>query len=179
MNPKKTAKCFLDQHDDEEVILVVRRSFIVDLIWVIASVLLLIFFVNFKEVLYLAFGLKWEYPLITFLQFSFCLFVLTFILNKFFNWFYTINIITNERIIDIDFDGIGTKNVVETQIKNIQSVTVKNTGFTSFIFGLSTIQILTSGDNPNIDFDYISDSNRVYNVISELTRNSKKDGFSK
>jgi len=164
----------MDQNDDEEVILVVRRSFIIELGWIIATVALLIFFVNFKELFFLVYKVRYDYPLITFLQFAFSLFIITFMLNKFFNWFYTVNIITNQRIVDIDFNQLGSRSLVEAQVKNIQSLTVKNTGFTSFLFGLSTLQILTAGDNPNIEFDNISDANKIYDLISDLTRENEK-----
>jgi hypothetical protein len=173
---KSLKKCFINQNDDEVVYMVIRRSFIVELPWVILSVILFIAFLNLNLIVELYFGIVLNYDLIYFIQFSLALSMLTFAANKFFNWFYTVNIVTNQRIMDFDFDHLGDKNVVETLVKNIQSVTVKNIGFASFLFGLSRLQILTSGDNPNIEFDYISDAYKVSDMISDLTRGVHPDG---
>lgn len=168
-------KCFINQNDDEEVYMVIRKSFIVELPWLIISTILIILVLNLNLILGSYFNINLEYDLVYFIQFSLAFAVLTYMFNKFFNWFYTINIITNQRIIDFDFAHLGDKRIVETQIKNVQSVTVKNIGFASFLFGLSTLQILTSGDNPNIDFDYISDAYIASDLISDLTRGVHPD----
>lgn len=170
MVTKGIKKCFLNQNDDEVVYLVIRRSFIVELPWLIFGTILFITFFNLNLLAKTFLNFNLDYEIFNFIQFSLAFAVFIFMLNKFFNWFYTVNIVTNQRVIDYDFDGLGDKNVVETLVKNIQSVTVKNTGFVSFIFGLSRVQILTSGDNPNIEFDYISDAYKTSDVISDLTR---------
>lgn len=175
MMHKKSNKCFINQNDDEKVYMIIRKSFIVELPWLIVSTLLILVFLNLNILLNSYFNINLEYELVYFIQFCFAYFLITYMINKFFNWFYTINIITNQRIIDFDFAHIGDKNVVETLVKNVQSVTVKNIGFASFIFGLSTLQILTSGDNPNIDFDYISDAYKASDLISDLTRGVTPD----
>lgn len=167
---KSIKKCFINQNDDEEVYLVVRKSFIVELPWLILSTILLVSFLNLNTLVSVFLNIDLNFDLFYFIQFSLALAVLTYMVNKFYNWFYTVNIITNQRIIDFDFEHLGDKNVVETLVKNIQSVTVKNIGFSSFVFGLSRIQILTSGDNPNIEFDYISDAYKTADLISDLTR---------
>jgi hypothetical protein len=173
---KSLKKCFINQNDDEVVYMVIRRSFLVELPWLILSIILFIVFLNLNLIVELYFKVALEYEILYFIQFSLALSILTFAANKFFNWFYTVNIITNQRIMDFDFDHLGDKNIVETLVKNIQSVTVKNIGFASFLFGLSRLQILTSGDNPNIEFDYISDAYKVSDLISDLTRGVHPDG---
>jgi uncharacterized membrane protein YdbT with pleckstrin-like domain len=98
-----------------------------------------------------------------------------FTLNRISDWFYSVNLVTNQRVIDFEFSGIGVKKVVETDMRNIQSVTIESSGFLSFIFGLSTIHILTSGDNPNIDLEYISNANEIQDLISDLSRSTNKN----
>ena len=95
--------------------------------------------------------------------------------NRITDWFYSVNLITNQRVIDFEFSGLGIKKVVETDLRNIQSVTIESAGLLSFLFGLSTIHILTSGDNPNIDLEFISDANRIQDLISDLGRSVNKN----
>jgi hypothetical protein len=167
---KPFKKCFINQNEDEEVFAVLRRSFIVELPWLITSTILFLIFLNLTSLAENYFNTQLDYELLYFIQFSLALAMLTYMLNKFFNWFYSVSIVTNQRIIDFDFNHLGDKNIVETLTKNVQSVTVKNVGFVSFVFGLSQVQILTSGDNPNIEFDYISDAYKTSDLISDLTR---------
>ena len=82
-----------------------------------------------------------------------------------------VNIITTQRILDFNFSDIGIKSIQECLIKNIQSVSVRNTrSIVGFIFGVSTLEILTSGDNPNIVFEDIYKGNEIQDIISDLTR---------
>jgi hypothetical protein len=100
--------------------------------------------------------------------------VTIFTLNRLSDWFYSVNLVTNQRVIDFEFSGLGVKKIVETDMRNIQSVTIESSGFLSFFFGLSTIHILTSGDNPNIDLEFISNANQIQVLISDLARSTYK-----
>ena len=169
---KYTAKgvTFCNQNPDEKVIKVLRRGFILELGWIITSVVVFLVISTLKDFVGVTLTQKEVKDLvITFLNTG-ILFLLFYSFNKYLNWFYSVNIITNQRIIDFEFKELGIKNIVECQVKNIQSVSVKNEGFASFIFGLATLHILTSGDNPNIDFEFIYNSNEVQDLISDMTR---------
>lgn len=169
---KNTAKgvTFCNQNPDEKVIKVLRRGFILELGWIIPSIIIYFVILILKDYIGVTVSQKEIKDLVlTFLNTG-TLFLIFYSFNKYLNWFYSVNIITNQRIVDFEFKELGIKNIVECQVKNIQSVAVKNEGFASFIFGLATLQILTSGDNPNIDFEFIYNSNEVQDLISDMTR---------
>ena len=161
---------FCIQNPDEKVLKVLRRGFVLELPWILLI----------SGIIYLIFELHRYLPLdklnselrnfLDFFRVISTVFILTYSLNRFFNWFYSVNIITNQRILDFEFSEIGVKSITECQIKHIQSVSIQNEGLLSFLFGLATLKILTSGDNPNIDFEFISKSNDIQDLISDLAR---------
>lgn len=165
---------FYMQHDEEKVIKLLRRSLVTEIPWVFVSIsiiFILLFIAGFEELIPASPELS---GFIRFIVYTLILFITIYDFNRFLNWFYSVNIITNERLLDFEFKEIGIKSIVECKLKDIQSVTIKNEGFLSFIFGLSTIQVLTSGDNPNIDFEFIANANEIQDLISDLSREAHK-----
>lgn len=169
---KEFNKVFLGQNPDEELLGVTRRGFIVELNWFLPSIFMyyLVFF-NFDFLLGSIFTIKY----VSFAKVLIFLVVSILVLNRLTDWFYSVNLITNQRVIDFEFSGLGIKKVVETDLRNIQSVSIESSGFLSFIFGLATIRILTSGDNPNIDLEFISNPNEIQDLISDLSRSTNKN----
>lgn len=170
MEERLEPQLFCIQNPDEKVIKVLRRGLVLELPWMIlitGIILLILEIGKFLPINTLSAEIK---DFIEFLKIISIVFICSFALNKFLNWFYSVNIITNQRVLDFEFSEIGVKSITECQIKHIQSVSIKNEGLLSFLFGLATIQILTSGDNPNIDFEFISNSNEIQDLISDLAR---------
>lgn len=165
---------FYLQHEEEKVLKILRRSLVIELPWVFLSIIMVtvLLLIGSNETVIM------DNPelsgFIKYIVYSLVLFIAIYDFNRFLNWFYSVNIISSERLLDFEFKELGIKNIVECQLKNIQSVTLKNEGFLSFIFGLSTVQVLTSGDNPNIDFEFIAGGNQIQDLISDLAREINK-----
>jgi hypothetical protein len=174
-------RVFMGQNPDERIIEVLRRGFIVELKWLVPVVIIL-FLLLFGEDVLKGFYTESSVPIVPFsdkfyftLRFGLIIATLCFAFNRYADWYYSVNIITNHRVLDFEFVGLGIKKIVETELKNIQSISVANYGLWSFIFGLSTIHILTSGDNPNINFEFIPDSKKIQDLLSDLSRNPRRD----
>jgi hypothetical protein len=166
----KTAQTFCIQKEGEHVKKVLRKALIIELPWLIAVtgifVLLILFQVSLSTV-----ALEKNFlGLLTFVSMNLTLFLGLYTFNRLLNWFYSVNIITDQRLLDFEFSDIGGKNIVECELADIQSITLQNQGLLSFLFRLSTIKILTSGDNPNVDFEFIEHPTKVQNLISDLAR---------
>jgi len=172
---KSFNKTFLGQNPDEEILGITRRGFIIELKWLIPVALLYYYLVLNFYYLDLLVGNIFTPSYITYLRVLIFLVITIFSLNRISDWFYSVNLVTNQRVVDFEFSGVGVKKVVETDLRNIQSVTISSSGFLSFLFGLSTIHILTSGDNPNIDLEYISNANEIQDIISDLARSTNKN----
>ena len=59
-------------------------------------------------------------------------------------WFFNVYIITNKKVVDIDFDGLLYKNISETQLRNIEDVTSQVKGFFGMIFNVGNVYVQTA-----------------------------------
>ncbi|OGK16229.1 hypothetical protein A2774_04565 [Candidatus Roizmanbacteria bacterium RIFCSPHIGHO2_01_FULL_39_12c] len=155
---------FETQHVSEQVMLVLRAHPITQLPWIINSVflLLVIFFLNFFYINFLTptqiifanlFGLSIIY---------------SYILFNFLSWYFNVGIITNERIIDVDFHAVIYKEVTESQLSKVEDVTAKSGGFFASIFNYGHVFIQTAGTNVNIEFHNAPKPAEVTKIINDL-----------
>jgi len=165
---------FEAQHKDEVVILLARRHIVTNLWWIALSCLL--FFVPFF----------WgAFPVIAVFNFEvqlglwvvWYLGLLFFILERLLLWYYNIYIITDERIIDIDFFGLLYKNLNIAQIRQIEDVNYSQVGVFSSFFNYGDIVIQTASEQKSVEvdkegaaftFNAIPNPDRVARVLGEL-----------
>lgn len=166
----KTGLTFCIQKEGEHIKKVIRKSLIIEIPWIfgVSGIFILLVITQISLS-----GIALEknlLGLLTFIIMSLMIFLGLYSFNRLLNWFYSVNIITDQRLLDFEFSDIGGKNIVECELADIQSITLQNQGLLSFLFRLSTIKILTSGDNPNVDFEFIEHPTKVQNLISDLAR---------
>lgn len=101
---------FEGEDNDEHISYVFRRSFITNFDWIFVSVLLIVT-PWIASILFVTFAneeTKALIPtdLIVITQIFWYLFTFGYIFQNFLNWFFNLYIITNKRIIDVDFIGL-------------------------------------------------------------------------
>ncbi len=159
---------FESQHTNEEVVLVVRKHPVTQLTWIINSILLVIvgFILSaFIFPQFLAPNLNFVF-IVFLLIFTFSYFWLNFLF-----WYFTVGIITNERVLDLDFLSILYKEFTATTIDQISDITTKIGGFAGSIFHYGDVLVKTQGFQQNIEFDDVPDPSEIVKVINELMRN--------
>jgi len=166
----KNELTFCIQKHDEIIKKVLRRGFIIEVPWLLGILASSILLITFPIISTNSFSDKNFLGITTFVIINLLFFLALYTFNRLLNWFYSVNIITDQRLIDFEFSDLGHKNIVECRLENIQSITLQNQGLLSFLFRLSTIKVLTSGDNPNVDFEFIENPTKTQNLISDLTR---------
>lgn len=161
---------FNDQHDNEQILLILRRHWVTNLGWIFLSLILLIFPVFGLSLIDLVNFLPTTIPL------GFVLVLLAFwyigafgfILLNFLFWFYNVGIVTNERIIDVDFIHLLYSEITATIISKIEDITDKRGGFSGVIFDYGNVFIQTAGTEANIEFMGVPKPATVVRIISEL-----------
>lgn len=165
---------FESQHEDEVVILLARRHIITNLGWVALSCLLLFvpfFWGSFPIVSSFNFQVQFGLMVVWYLG------LLFFILERLLLWYYNIYIITDERIIDIDFFGLLYKNLNIAQIRNIEDVNYSQIGVFSSFFNYGDVVIQTASEQRSIEvskegsaftFESVPNPDRVARVLGEL-----------
>lgn len=153
------------QEKDEKIVLFLRRHIITNLSWLILVLVLVIIPIfafglfSFETIppAYRLMGVIFWY-LLTF----------AFGLERFISWFFNVNIITDERIIDVNFPSILYKDISETKIDRVQDVTCKTGGFIRNFLNYGDVLIQTAGALPEICFEAVPYPSRVAEVLNEL-----------
>ncbi len=156
---------FFDKDPDEKVILIVRRHPITNIKWIVISVFMLI----------LPFVLN-GFSVFSFLPYKFYfaailgwyLLTLAFVFENFLSWFFNVNIVTNKRVIDVDFVNLVYREVSDAEFGQIQDVTVKVGSVIRTLFDFGDIFIQTAAEIPEIEFEAIPHPDRVDKILREL-----------
>ena len=167
VNPPKMH--FESQEEEEQVILLLRKHPITNIPWIISGVLLLLAPIVI-------------FPLLSFLnpfpnlpvtyQFVFTLFwyVATFgiILGNYLSWFFNVYLVTNERIVDVDFKNLVHRELSSTRITRIQDVTYKVSGVIRSVFDYGDVLVQTAGTMENFDFESSPQPENVVHIVHQL-----------
>lgn len=158
---------FHGQDSKEDIILLVRRHPIVLLPQFFLFLFLIFSPVLFFPVLKTALGLN-NFALwmgMSVLMFSIAL---TVLVDTYFKWFYTVNIITDERVLDVNFTNILFHQFVDAQLERIEEVSHKPVGIFSSIFDYGDVFIQTAGAKPEIVFNSVPRPRDVHDTLSDL-----------
>lgn len=155
---------FETQSPTEQVILLLRAHPITQIVWIITALtmMMLPIFFNFLLTAFLS-------PLqIIFINLVWYSFIFGYVFLNVLNWLFNVGIVTDERIIDVDFTGLLYKEVTGSAIKKIEDVTVKTGGFMASIFNFGNLFIQTAGTELNIEFINIPAPTEAAAIIHEL-----------
>ncbi len=160
-----TKVCFETQEDEEAVILFLRQHPVVTVPWIILSLFLLTlpsvfsFFPPYAN-------LPINYQLV--ITLGWYLFVFGYTLAKFMSWFFNIYIVTDERIVDVDFENILFRKISIAKIDEIQDVNITASGAIETFFGYGNVFIQTAAEVSQFDFLAIPKPDQVGKIINQL-----------
>jgi uncharacterized membrane protein YdbT with pleckstrin-like domain len=100
-----------------------------------------------------------------------------FALASFIGWFFNIYIVTNERIVDIDFLYLLYKKFAEAELAKIQDIHYTSGGIFATIFNYGNVVVETAGEAPNIEFEAIPFPEKVVETIRELTEKTSDESL--
>jgi len=170
---------FETQEEQAVVILFLRQSFIVNIPWILITILLLIsptvIFPRLFSLLSLSFLLPSSYFLVGTLFWYVATF--GFALASFIGWFFNIYIVTNERVVDIDFLYLLYKKFSEAELVKIQDINYTAGGLLETLFNYGNVTIETAGESPNINFELIPYPERVVETIRALSEQNEGDAL--
>jgi len=161
------------QDKDEKIVLVLRQHLITQLkdLFVLAAFVFLIpallKFSGFMDALPTkfvgAFDIFW------------IVLTLGLIFKSFLMWFFNVYIITDERVIDVDFASVIDRNVSSAKIENIEDVTANTTGPLAAIFDYGTILIQTAGEKTEFEFEHIPQPAKITKLLNELILEEERE----
>jgi membrane protein YdbS with pleckstrin-like domain len=96
------------------------------------------------------------------------LLIIAFAFERFLIWFFNVNIITDERIVDIDFHSLLYKEVSDCPLDRIQDVTYAMGGVSRAIFDFGDVLIQTAAEVTQFEFLGVPNPRRVSAVLRDL-----------
>ena len=79
-------------------------------------------------------------------------------------------IVTNKRIIDIDFSSILYRETTEARLANVEDITSKQVGYFGSFFHYGNVFVQTAGTYTNIEFLNVPEPAEVVEIINRLHR---------
>lgn len=160
-----TKICFETQDDKEEVVLFLRQHPIVNISWIVTAIVMLVLpsvFIFFPP--YANVGANFQFII----TISWYLFVYGFSLAKFMGWFFNIYILTDERVVDVDFKNIFFRRISTAKIEEIQDVNIQSSGSFETFFGYGSLFIQTAAEVSEFDFLYVPSPDKVGKILNQL-----------
>lgn len=87
---------------------------------------------------------------------------------SFLRWYYNIYILTDKRIVDIDFLHLLYKEFSEARLEKVQDINFRSGGIFAAFFDYGDVFVETAGETPNIEFDGVPRPAKVVETISQL-----------
>lgn len=163
---------FASQHHEEKVLLLLRRHPVTQFGWMLVTLVLALLPGLFSSV-----GLVDFLPIRFQLAAAVCwyLIVVGYAFESFLSWFYNVFIITDERIIDVDFYNLLFKNISAAKIENIEDVTQSAGGVLASVFNYGTIKVQTAGATTEFEFADVPQPAKVAEFLNEMIVEEEKE----
>lgn len=150
---------------DEKIVLLLRRHPVTNVKWILVS--LVMFIIPLVLTPFLA-NLDVPGNFILLGTFFWYLITIAFTFEKFLSWFFNVNIITEDRVFDVDFVNLVYTEITDADIDNIEDVTVRVGGVIRTLFDYGDVLIQTAAETPEIEFEAVPRPDEVARVLREL-----------
>jgi len=91
-----------------------------------------------------------------------------------FKWYFTVNIITDQRVIDVDFDNVLYHKFSEATLEKIEDVSHAPAGLLSSIFDYGDVFLQTAGTEPEFKFKGVPRPRDVQDTLLDLIEMADK-----
>jgi len=156
---------FINEDPEEKVILLLRKHPTTNINWIFIAFLMIIapaFLPVFDFFSLLPPGFQFIFTLVWYLITT------AYILEQFLSWFFHVNIITDERVIEVDFVNLLYREITEANIDQIQDVTVEVGGALRTFLNFGDVVIQTAAEISKIRFESVPQPDKVAKILREL-----------
>jgi len=169
---------FPGQHEEEQVILFLRRHwfiFLTRILFILFSIVVLVTIYIFFNTVNSNFKESDFYNLLLFGESLAVLFLWNFFFILWLDYYLDAWIVTNERIINIEQRGFFMRNISELKLTKIQDVTSEIIGIFPTLLDYGNIYVQTAGEKERFTFYQIPHPNQVKNIIVQLQEKEEKE----
>lgn len=168
-NPSKIK--FTNKLHEEIMVLFLRKHFATNTPWILKAIAMALIPVLFE--LLASFGfystgfISISGKFIVYFFYYFFIFS-GYIFVNYMTWFYNISLVTNIRVVDIDFSDVVFENVAATKISQLEDVNYKQIGILRSIFDFGDVFVQTAGAARNFEFLAVPHPENVIRIINSL-----------
>lgn len=156
---------FETQEIHEKIILLLRQHWLTQLKWIITAITMVFVPLVLTRI-----------PLLDFLSgkgqlmalIIWYLLIIAFVYEQFISWYFHVFIITDERVIDVNFYNLLYKEVSEAKIDNIEDVTYRQGGVIRALFNFGDVNMQTAGERREFAIEDVPLPGRVVKILNEL-----------
>jgi len=161
---------FETQEPEEEILMILRRHWLANIPWFFIGLVLF-----FSPIVLRFFPLLTSFPSKYQLVFVIIwyLILLMYLFEKFMSWFFNMTIITDERIVDVDFINLTTKKVSDCDLDKIQDVSYTNSGAFGTIFNYGNVLVQTAAEVVEFIFEDVPRPAKVAEILQRLRTEEK------
>ncbi len=173
---RPTDTTFESQQADETVYFLLRKHPITNLGWIINSIILVLLPPAIMAILmsndintfdYINPRLQMVFILLWYLVIMFVTF------ESFIDWYFNVYIITDKRLIDVDFKGLWNKRISETSLGQIEDATYQTNRFWQILFDYGDISVQTAAEKTEFEFNAIPKPGLVHDKFTDLVEEFK------
>lgn len=160
---------FEGEDADERILLLLRAHPITNLSWILSAGTLALFpfFVpSIFLLLEINLSLIPQIYINALLIINYLL-VLVIIFEGFLQWYFNVSILTNKRIVDVDFISLLRKNIDLAPLSQIQEANSSSGGLLPMIFHYGDVFVQTAGARVAIDFHNVPEPHKVADRIMD------------
>jgi hypothetical protein len=163
-------KLFPSQKMNETVFILTRPHWFIlvkkILVWALAAIMLLIT----DRSVTLVFGVWGEFDerIFLILRGVVSMGLLAALFTLWIIYYLNYQVVTNERIVDVDQKGVFYHSTAELHLKNVEDVTVKVKGVFPTLLNYGTVFVQTAGKVNYFEFDHIPEPHKVAKLILQV-----------
>lgn len=162
---------FMTQQQDEEVVLLLRAHPLTNIKWMLVAVGMVIL-----PGILTATGIFADVPgrFVVVGKLVWYLVTLMYIFEKFLHWYYSVFIVTNERLVDIDFHNLLFREITYAGLNHIEEPEMITGGFFRSLFQYGDVNVTTASEAPSLEAHGVPWPQKVIDIISRLSEELEK-----
>ena len=161
---------FEGEDKEEETLFFLRAHAITNVSWVLTTVVLVFLPIVVLAFLFIVKTVNVPISVLTTILILLVWYLVIFgvAFQQYLLWFFNIYILTNKRIVDIDFFGLFHRRVSQTTLGNVQDVTYSKSGILHNFLDYGDLRLQTAGTETHFDFINIPDPEGSQQQILDL-----------
>jgi hypothetical protein len=161
---------FETQEEGENVVLLLRKHWITNVSWILTCVIFLVAPIFILPALFLNGLVPVDFPdkIINAVIIYWYMSVFSYAFVSFLMWYFTVSIVTETRVVDVDFINILHKKSAETRIAKVEDVTERTGGFIRSLFDFGDVFLQTAAKDAMFQFEAVPHPARIVKIVNNL-----------